>query len=103
MLLVEALVTFVLVLVIVAVATDGRVSRAGAALSIGTALGVAILISAPITGAGVNPARALGPMLVEGQVTDWWAYIAGPLLGGTVAALAWAQVGQSSTVSAGHS
>ncbi|MFF5083636.1 aquaporin [Actinoplanes sp. NPDC000266] len=88
-LLVEALVTFVLVLVVVAVATDDRVSRAGAALAIGAALGVAILISGPITGAGVNPARSLGPMLVAGQWTGWWAYIAGPLIGGIAAALLW--------------
>ncbi|XVV16814.1 MIP/aquaporin family protein [Actinoplanes sp. CA-131856] len=88
-LLVEALVTFILVLVVVAVATDDRVSRAGAALAIGAALGVAILISGPITGAGVNPARALGPMLVAGQWTAWWAYLAGPLIGGIAAALVW--------------
>ncbi|XVU21356.1 MIP/aquaporin family protein [Actinoplanes sp. CA-054009] len=88
-LLVEALVTFILVLVVVAVATDDRVSRAGAALAIGAALGVAILISGPVTGAGVNPARALGPMLVAGQLTDWWAYVVGPLIGGVAAALLW--------------
>ncbi|MEU8821339.1 aquaporin [Actinoplanes sp. NPDC048796] len=88
-LLVEALVTFILVLVIVAVATDRTVPRAGAALAIGTALGVAILISGPITGAGVNPARALGPMLIAGRLTDWWAYIVGPLIGGIAGAALW--------------
>ncbi|WP_205650367.1 MIP/aquaporin family protein [Actinoplanes solisilvae] len=84
-LLVEALVTFILVLVVVLVANDARVSRGGAALAIGVALAVAILVSGPVTGAGVNPARALGPMIAAGQLTDWWAYIVGPLLGGAVA------------------
>lgn len=33
----------------------------------------------------MNPARALGPMLVAGQLNDWWAYIAGPVAGGVAA------------------
>jgi glycerol uptake facilitator-like aquaporin len=47
---------------------------------------VAILISGPITGAGVNPARAIGPMIAVGRFTDWWAYLTAPLVGGTLAA-----------------
>ncbi|MCO8274173.1 aquaporin [Actinoplanes sp. TRM 88003] len=84
-LFVEALVTFVLVLVVVLVANDARVGRGAAALAIGLALTVAILISGPVTGAGVNPARALGPMIAAARFTDWWAYLIGPLLGGAVA------------------
>jgi MIP family channel proteins len=82
---VEAVVTFVLVLVVVSVATDGRVPAGVAALAIGSALAAAILISGPISGAGVNPVRALGPMIVAGKFTDWWAYVTAPLIGGTLA------------------
>jgi glycerol uptake facilitator-like aquaporin len=53
----EAVVTFALVLVVVAVATDSRVPRGIAAMAIGAALAVAIVISGPLSGAGVNPAR----------------------------------------------
>jgi MIP family channel proteins len=81
----EAVVTFLLVLVVISVATDSRVPPGVAALAIGSALGVAILISGPITGAGVNPARALGPMIVAGRFTDWWVYIIAPLFGGALA------------------
>jgi MIP family channel proteins len=81
----EAVVTFVLVLVVVAVATDSRVPRGIAALAIGAALAVAIEISGPVSGAGVNPARAIGPMILAGQFPDWWAYLAAPLAGGVVA------------------
>jgi MIP family channel proteins len=80
----EAVVTFVLVLVIVAVATDSRVPRGIAAMAIGAALAVAIEISGPVSGAGVNPARAIGPILA-GQFTDWWAYLTAPLTGGVAA------------------
>jgi MIP family channel proteins len=81
----EAVVTFLLVLVVISVATDGRVPAGVAAIAIGSALGAAILISGPITGAGVNPARALGPMIVAGKFTDWWVYIVAPLVGGALA------------------
>ena len=81
----EAVVTFVLVLVVVAVATDSRVPRGIAATAIGAALAVAIMISGPVSGAGVNPARAIGPMILAGQFTDWWAYLAAPLAGGVAA------------------
>jgi MIP family channel proteins len=81
----EAVVTFVLVLAVVAVATDSRVPRGIAAMAIGAALAVAIMISGPVSGAGVNPARVIGPMILAGQFTDWWAYLAAPLAGGVVA------------------
>jgi MIP family channel proteins len=81
----EAIVTFVLVLVVVAVATDPRVPRGIAAMAIGAALAVAIVIAGPVSGAGVNPARALGPMILAGQFPDWWAYLAAPVAGGVVA------------------
>jgi MIP family channel proteins len=81
----EAIVTFVLVLVVVAVATDTRVPRGIAAIAIGAALAVAIVISGPVSGAGVNPARAIGPMILAGQFSDWWAYLVAPVAGGVVA------------------
>ena len=77
--------TFILVLVVYAVATDPRVSRAGAGIAIGFALGIGILISGPVTGAGIDPARALGPMIVAGQWTSWWSYLIGPFVGSIAA------------------
>ncbi|MCU1429414.1 MAG: family channel protein [Actinomycetia bacterium] len=81
---VEAVVTFILVLVVVAVAGRGQSNLVPVA--IGAALAAAILISGPITGAGVNPARAIGPMIAAGTFTDWWIYLIAPLVGGGLAA-----------------
>ena len=81
----EAAGTFVLVLAVVAVATDSRVPRGIAAVAIGAALAVAIVISGSVSGAGVNPARAIGPMILAGQFPDWWAYLTAPLAGGAIA------------------
>jgi len=84
--LIEAVVTFFLVLTIISVATDERVPQSVAGLSVGFTLAVCVLVAGPLSGGAVNPARALGPMIASGQFDGVWAYVAGPLLGGVLAA-----------------
>jgi MIP family channel proteins len=92
-LLVETMVTFVLVFVIMAVATDERVPSAGIApLAAGFALAIGVFIAGPVTGGAVNPARALGPMIVTGDLSSFWLYILGPIAGGVAAALLYDRV-----------
>lgn len=86
-LIVEALVTFILVFVVVSVATDDRAPAAVAPIAVGFALAAGIFIAGPITGGALNPVRALGPMLVAGDLTSAWVYIVGPVLGGILAAV----------------
>jgi MIP family channel proteins len=88
---IETIVTFFLVLTIVSVATDPRVQQSVAGLSVGFTLAVCVLIAGPLSGGAVNPARALGPMIVSGQFDGVWAYLLGPLLGGIAAAVFYAQ------------
>lgn len=38
----------------------------------------------PFSGASVNPARALGPALVSGNLTDVWIYLTAPFVGGAI-------------------
>jgi MIP family channel proteins len=86
-LLTEALITFVLVFVVGLVAGDPRVPSARiASIAVGFALACGVFVGGPLTGGGVNPARALGPMIVSGQLDDFWLYIVGPLVGGVLAA-----------------
>jgi MIP family channel proteins len=88
-LLIEALVTFILVFVVISVATDERVPNGLAPIAIGAALTVGVFIAGPVTGGAVNPARALGPAMIAGQFAAIWIYIVGPLLGGVAAAFAY--------------
>jgi aquaporin TIP len=86
--LLEAILTFFLVWVIFATAADPRGTfRSIAGLAIGLTITLDILAGGPITGAAMNPARALGPELIQGEWSDFWVYIIGPLLGGAAAAL----------------
>lgn len=84
---VEMLVTFVLVLVVVSVATDERAESAVAPVAVGAALAAAIFIAAPQTGGAVNPARAFGPDLLSGNLGPLWIYLVAPVVGGIAAAV----------------
>jgi glycerol uptake facilitator-like aquaporin len=44
------------------------------------------MVFGPATGAGLNPARWLGPALVSGSYTDFWVFIVGPVAGALLAA-----------------
>jgi MIP family channel proteins len=85
--LVEVLITFILVFVVMAVATDERAPAAIAPIAVGFALAIGVFIAGPVTGGAVNPVRALGPMIVAGDLTSAWLYVLGPIVGGVLAAL----------------
>lgn len=102
-LLIEAFGTALLVLVIFAVTAERNRTAPGANLApffIGFTVATLIAVFAPLTQAGWNPARDLGPRLVAlalgwGQVAlpgpdgGFWVYILGPLVGGPVGGLVW--------------
>jgi len=83
----EALLTFLLMFVIMSVATDTRAVGQAAALAIGATVGLAALFAGPISGASMNPARSLGPALVGATWTAQWVYLTAPFLGAALAAL----------------
>ncbi len=85
----EALLTFFLMFVIMAVATDTRAVGQAAALAIGATVGLCALFAGPISGASMNPARSLGPALASATWTAQWIYLTAPFLGAALAALAY--------------
>ena len=88
--LLEAILTFFLVWVIFATAADpGGAFKSIAGLAIGFTITLDILAGGPLTGAAMNPARALGPELVQNVWDDFWVYLVGPAAGAAVAALAY--------------
>lgn len=83
----EAIMTFLLVIVIFGTAVDPRAPKGFAGLAIGLTIMGDILCGGTLTGAALNPARAFGPALIAGHWQDQWVYWVGPLLGGAIAAL----------------
>jgi aquaporin Z len=87
----EALLTTGLASVILGTASGAQQIGAMAAIAVGSYIALAGLIGSPVSGASMNPARSLGPALVLGDWTSWWAYLVGPLIGSLVA-VAFAQI-----------
>jgi MIP family channel proteins len=86
--LIEAAITFVFVTTVMFVTREGNKGGwAFSGIAIGGCLVALILFAGPITGAAVNPARYLGPAVVAGQLREILVYLAGPLLGGAMAAM----------------
>ncbi len=88
-LIMEILMTFFLVLVIFGTVVDPRGPKAIAPLAIGLIITMDILTGGRITGAAMNPARAIGPAFVQQDFTNWWIYWVGPIVGGVIASLAY--------------
>ncbi len=85
----ELVLTFFLMFVIMAVATDTRAVGEAAAIAIGGTVGLDAMFGGPVTGASMNPARSLGPALVSGDLHALWLYLMAPLAGAVLGALAY--------------
>jgi aquaporin NIP len=83
----ELVMSFFLMFVIMAVATDTRAVGEAAALAIGGTIGLDAMFGGPISGASMNPARSLAPALVSGNLHALWLYILAPILGASLGAL----------------
>ena len=86
--LIEAIGTFLLVVVILAVAMNPRARQEWAPFAIGTTLGTIVMLMGPLTGGSFNPARWFGPALIGDQIDlgpDLLIYVLGPIVGAIVA------------------
>lgn len=82
----EVVLTFLLVFVVLLV-TGRNPAPSAAGLAIGVSLTVIHLVGIPLTGTSVNPARSLGPALINGgdPLAHVWLFILAPLVGAVVA------------------
>jgi aquaporin Z len=84
-LVLEFIGTFLLVTSVWGTAVDGRAPKIGG-FGIGFTVLALILAIGPLTGAALNPARAFGAAIVNGNLTNQWVWWVGPLLGGAASA-----------------
>jgi MIP family channel proteins len=85
----EVALAFMLMSVIISVATDRRVNGAIPGIAIGLTVVIGVWIGGPVTGGSMNPARSLGPALFAGgeALSGYFVYLLGPPIGAVMAAL----------------
>ncbi len=80
---IEVVISAILMLVIIAVATDKRTNGAVPGLAIGLTVVFNVLIAGSISGGSMNPARSLAPLFFAGgkNLSVYWVYLFAPILG----------------------
>ena len=87
-LVIEVILTFVFVLVILAVTSKKKYEKP-AGIIIGMTLTLVHIFGIYFTGTSVNPARSFGPAILKGgaALQSYWVFLVAPLVGGALAAL----------------
>lgn len=85
----ELLLSFLLMWVIIHVATGSREQGMFAGLAIGATVLLEALFAGPVCGASMNPARSLAPALISGHTEHIWLYLVAPPTGMMLAVLTW--------------
>jgi dihydroxyacetone kinase-like protein len=103
----EAIGTFILAFTVAGIALDQRAPAGWAGIVIGMVVVAIILLVGPATGAALNPAREIGPVLskliLSGDTTalpNLWVYIAGPVVGGALGVIAYDLLGRPKPIAA---
>ena len=84
--------SFILMFVIIAVATDTRAEGTMAGVAIGLTVTVNSWVGGVLTGAAMNPARFLAPAFFQNLWQGWWIYLVAPFLGAVLAALLYEKI-----------
>ena len=83
----EFILTFILMLVIINVATGSKEVGIMAGAAIGGIVLLEAMFAGPVTGASMNPARSLAPALVSMNLQHLWIYVTAPVLGAILAVI----------------
>lgn len=83
---IEFWLSFVLMATVDGASSDDRWGGGGAAVAIGMAVALDVLMGGPLTGASMNPARSLGPAVIGQRLDSLWIYWVAPIAGMVAAA-----------------
>ncbi|KAL5582295.1 hypothetical protein UlMin_014737 [Ulmus minor] len=88
-LVMEIVVTFCMMFVTSAVATDTKAVGELAGIAVGSSVCITSILAGPVSGGSMNPARTLGPALASKEYKALWVYIVGPVTGTLLGSLAY--------------
>lgn len=94
----EFILTFLLMLVIINVATGSKEQGMFAGLAIGSTVLLEAMFAGPICGASMNPARSLAPAIISGHIEHLWVYLSATILGAALAIPTWKFLNQKDKV-----
>ncbi|KAK3036621.1 hypothetical protein RJ639_030190 [Escallonia herrerae] len=80
-LIMEIVVTFSMMFITSAVATDTKAIGELAGIAVGSAVCITSILAGPISGGSMNPARTIGPAIASRYYKGIWVYIVGPVTG----------------------
>ncbi|KAI3665871.1 hypothetical protein L6452_44506 [Arctium lappa] len=80
-LIMEIIVTFTMMFVTSAVATDSKAVGELAGIAVGSAVCITSILAGPVSGGSMNPARTIGPAIASNTYKGIWVYIVGPITG----------------------
>ncbi len=78
--------TLILITGILSIPKDTTQHRRMGAVVAGSLAALATYLAGPVSGSGMNPARALAPALISGQTNGLWIYLTAPLCAASAAA-----------------
>jgi glycerol uptake facilitator-like aquaporin len=81
----EAVITFGLVLMVLNMANGPKLNGPFVPLAVGAYIMAWGTMGGPFDGASMNPARSFGPDVARGNLSTWWVYLIGPIVGAVVA------------------
>jgi len=81
----EGVITFGLVLMVLNLANGPKLNGPFVPLAVGAYIMAWGTMGGPYDGASMNPARSFGPDFAIGDLSTWWIYLVGPLVGSVVA------------------
>jgi aquaporin Z len=84
----EAILSFLLMLTILNVSTGVKEKGITAGIAVGSLIGLEAMFGGPISGASMNPARSIGPAVVAGHLEHLWVYLVAPVVGAVAAIVA---------------
>jgi aquaporin NIP len=85
----ELILTFLLMFVIINVASGSKEQGMFAGLAIGSVVLLEAMFAGLVCGASMNPARSLAPAIVSGHPEHLWIYLLAPTAGAILAVLVW--------------
>jgi len=88
----EIILTFFLMFVIINVALGSKEVGIMAGLAIGITVLLEALFAGPVSGASMNPARSVGPALLNWNFQHLWIYLVAPPIGSMLSIFAWKAV-----------